>query len=1078
MKRLSVFLYILFFPIPLFAQSKLIPQTGHNGWFDMALAPDARRMVTAGYDGKIIYWDLNKYKAAWQQYAHKSAITAVEWRKDNRYFLTASLDSSVNIWDSENMKNIITYHHFAPITAAAFNPATNVLAYGDESGNVLLYDMIKNEEFMRIQTKSRINALQWTDNGFILFAATNSNGVMAYEMDQGKKVLDMPVKGAAVGLQLTPGNKLLLIHVDNGTTELFEPLTGKVLGSLDQIVGMNRSGYENYLWPAATYDGQFILNADKKQHIEITKISASKKNIYNAGGINRDIVNIKTSPDNSCFAVTDGGAGIWICYFNAKDWEKGNQLYWRKLLFEPERIYQVDFEHSEDHLTMKGFNLYSFNLHNGDLTRRDEDSAAIANSSYTVSYFSMDKMKSGIYFYSDKIKNLLYKIKDKEYVKPIAQWAFSSDNNVVAMVDENEFIIYDIAGNEIKKKEKTNGSFMLFNGNLNDYFITTYGDKMRFIHSKTLKEKTFSDYPESGVARLTTDLNTTTLFGCDINGKMMSWNFSDAKRNLIKGELSNQNARIFEITGDGKKMILVDKKNNLCVYNTADGRLIHKTNTGLPDFIHLSINKNATIVALADQDGMVHLFDTDLNKNLCHIITSPNNGLLAYNDNNYYIATKEAAQNLALTENGKIAGFEHMDLLYNRPDKVLAAIGKSDPELISAYENAYEKRLKRIHYQTGEAFDIPEVSITNLNNLAYTTDEDKIEINVTAKAKENIGALKVWVDGVPVFGENGLDIKNGTNKVSKNVKVPLLFGNNLIEVASVSVNGLESEKAEFRMISKKEVLPRLFLVAIGVSQYKDTRFNLAYADKDAKDLAATLSGSEAFKEVKPLLLTNEQVTKEKLNDIKAFLKQSHPDDIVIMFVAGHGLRDDKFDYYFATHDIDFNDPARRGISDLEMESMMDGIPALRKLLFFDTCLSGEIDKEEVEKEVAQNSQQGDITFRAAGAGLRNKKGMGIDNAQFLMKEIFNDVKRGTGATVMSSAGGAEYAMESSSWKNGLFTYCILEGLKNKSADSNKDNIVELDELQIYVRKEVTRLSSGKQYPDFRIANSELNFRLW
>ena len=55
-----------------------------------------------------------------------------------------------------------------------------------------------------------------------------------------------------------------------------------------------------------------------------------------------------------------------------------------------------------------------------------------------------------------------------------------------------------------------------------------------------------------------------------------------------------------------------------------------------------------------------------------------------------------------------------------------------------------------------------------------------------------------------------------------------------------------------------------------------------------------------------------------------------------------------------------------------------------------------------------------------------------------MKELFADLRRGTGATVTSSAGGAEYALESSQWNNGVFTYSIIEGIETKKADLNKE----------------------------------------
>jgi len=95
-----------------------------------------------------------------------------------------------------------------------------------------------------------------------------------------------------------------------------------------------------------------------------------------------------------------------------------------------------------------------------------------------------------------------------------------------------------------------------------------------------------------------------------------------------------------------------------------------------------------------------------------------------------------------------------------------------------------------------------------------------------------------------------------------------------------------------------------------------------------------------------------------------------------------------------------------------------------------------------------------------------------------MNELFNDLRKGTGATVISSAGGVEYAMESSEWKNGLFTYCLLMGMKNRKADLNNDGYINLIELQTYVTEKVKALSHGKQIPNTRIQNLELDFRIW
>lgn len=144
----------------------------------------------------------------------------------------------------------------------------------------------------------------------------------------------------------------------------------------------------------------------------------------------------------------------------------------------------------------------------------------------------------------------------------------------------------------------------------------------------------------------------------------------------------------------------------------------------------------------------------------------------------------------------------------------------------------------------------------------------------------------------------------------------------------------------------------------------------------------------------------------------------------------------------------------------------------------DTCHSGELDKEEVEESKAEDVRLGDVEFRAVGAGVRQKEGFGFENAGELMENMFVDVRKGTGATVISSAGGAEFAMESSQWQNGLFTYCLLNGLQTKKADSNHDGEIHVSELRAYVYDEVTKMSGGKQKPTARAQNLSIDYRVW
>lgn len=94
------------------------------------------------------------------------------------------------------------------------------------------------------------------------------------------------------------------------------------------------------------------------------------------------------------------------------------------------------------------------------------------------------------------------------------------------------------------------------------------------------------------------------------------------------------------------------------------------------------------------------------------------------------------------------------------------------------------------------------------------------------------------------------------------------------------------------------------------------------------------------------------------------------------------------------------------------------------------------------------------------------------------QDWFADLRRGTGAAVISSSSGNEYSLEGEQWKNGVFTYALLNGLKNHEADANKDRTVTVSELQGYVIDQVRKLTEGGQNPTVRRENLEYDFAVY
>ena len=88
-----------------------------------------------------------------------------------------------------------------------------------------------------------------------------------------------------------------------------------------------------------------------------------------------------------------------------------------------------------------------------------------------------------------------------------------------------------------------------------------------------------------------------------------------------------------------------------------------------------------------------------------------------------------------------------------------------------------------------------------------------------------------------------------------------------------------------------------------------------------------------------------------------------------------------------------------------------------------------------------------------------------------MQEIFVDVGRGTGTTVISAAAGTQVAYEKGELKNGVFTYCVLQIL------AEKPNCT-VQELKTYVSTEVEHITNGLEKPTSRTETAGFDWQVW
>ena len=94
-----------------------------------------------------------------------------------------------------------------------------------------------------------------------------------------------------------------------------------------------------------------------------------------------------------------------------------------------------------------------------------------------------------------------------------------------------------------------------------------------------------------------------------------------------------------------------------------------------------------------------------------------------------------------------------------------------------------------------------------------------------------------------------------------------------------------------------------------------------------------------------------------------------------------------------------------------------------------------------------------------------------------MQELFVNLENKNGAIVISASTGTDFAYEDHKWNNGALTYCILNGLRDRKADKNRNKKVDIAELKTYILNEVPKLTNGKQKPTFRRESYDFNWEI-
>jgi hypothetical protein len=274
---------------------------------------------------------------------------------------------------------------------------------------------------------------------------------------------------------------------------------------------------------------------------------------------------------------------------------------------------------------------------------------------------------------------------------------------------------------------------------------------------------------------------------------------------------------------------------------------------------------------------------------------------------------------------------------------------------------------------------------------------------------------------------------------------PSSRGASLIPKADTGIRDAPKATLDAR---KPEVADKWALV-IGISNFSNRNLHLNYTRIDAQAFA-TLLRDPVYGRFRPdhvKVLEDEQATTVNIKSGLSWLsRMAGPDDLAVVYIATHGTARDKDvaeANYIVTFDTDVESADGLYSTAIPMVEISNAVRtrlrALKAVVFLDTCHS-------------------------AGAAANT-----VTVPSSISPRMLDHIREGTGRVIIAASQEEEEAFEDRRYGHGLFTYYLLQGLKQKQGDLPIPGVYEY--LRSHMAQD-TAARGWKQHPVYSSSEQE------
>lgn len=491
------------------------------------------------------------------------------------------------------------------------------------------------------------------------------------------------------------------------------------------------------------------------------------------------------------------------------------------------------------------------------------------------------------------------------------------------------------------------------------------------------------------------------------------------------------------LSEDEQRLTVVEYEGGVTVLDMETGEMLSETEGTTYRSQGAAISPDTGRFAISSADG-VSVYDGSDGRRLANLMTVHRDDpdrleWLITTPEGYFTGSAGATRLVTWRVGGEVFPMEAFRDAFYRPDLVARALrGESLADERTMTEDDLPPGIMVLTPENMSAVEGGSVAVDLVAHGCREIADIEIRANGRRVSADTEKGILLTARGIMMTARDPPARHRVTEGLSGTVPLPPGESRVTLQFIAVDSGGLRSAPVEVTVLQRdaERVQGVLHLLAVGISDYQDPRYGLGYAALDALTIAEALEGQAGperlYAGVKVTALVNSAATAEGIKAaLTTMAADTRPEDTALLFLSGHGLRDDRHQYYFAGYELDLSRPSQTSLPWHDLQALIREIPARQVLVFLDTCHAGAA----LGQYAASN--------QALGEALATRAGV----------------------MVLASSAAGERSFESDEWGHGAFTAALLEALGGRCGTRLSPGL-----LEDYVGSRVAELTAGRQHP--------------